>query len=166
MKYPIEATKQRFAFDSLKDLYEIELVQDIVETLIGSGLVAGTQALTTDMSSEDIGKASLIGMGFGFAGRPLGRSVGANIGRHLDTHNPKTGQAVSDNYNQARQFFNFVPGKKDMNNKQYETSTKGKGPAEGAMSYLGRQQGDLILQSAAGFVTPHLFAGSELEELI
>ena len=70
------------------------------------------------------------------------------------------------NTTKLRQFFNFVPGKKDMNNKQFETSTKGKGPAEGALSYLGRQQGDMLLQSAAGFVTPHLFAGSELEELI
>ena len=74
----------RAATDKLVAFYKTQLGQDVIETLTNAGVVAGGQAIFTDMSAEEIALASALGIGAASVGRPVGGRLGQTVGTALD----------------------------------------------------------------------------------
>lgn len=69
-------------------------VQDAVETIGTAGVLAGGQALFTDMTPEEILLSTLLGGGAAFAARPIAAKLGATVGRNIDKGSTKIGEKV------------------------------------------------------------------------
>ena len=80
----------RKALDRLKDLYSSTQGQDVLETLVNTGVITGAQALAGDMEPEELAMSAALGLGGGFAGRHYGGKVGTVVGRQLDKQIPET----------------------------------------------------------------------------
>ena len=69
-------------------------VQDAVETIGTAGVLAGGQALFTDMTPEEILLSTLLGGGAAFAARPIASKLGGAVGRNIDKGSTKIGEKV------------------------------------------------------------------------
>lgn len=69
-------------------------VQDAAETIGSAAVIAGGQALFTDMTPEEIAVATLLGGGLAFAARPVAANLGGAIGRQLDKRSIPIGEKV------------------------------------------------------------------------
>ena len=69
-------------------------VQDAVETIGAAGVLAGGQALFTDMTPEEILLSTLLGGGAAFAARPIASRLGAAVGRNIDKGSTEIGEKI------------------------------------------------------------------------
>ena len=70
------------------------LAQDAAETLGAAGVLAGGQALFTDMTPEQILLSTLLGGGAAFAARPIAAKLGGAVGKRLDKNSAKLGEKI------------------------------------------------------------------------
>jgi hypothetical protein len=70
------------------------LAQDAAETIGAAGVLAGGQALFTDMTPEQILLSTLLGGGAAFAARPIAANVGGALGRQVDKNSKRIGEKV------------------------------------------------------------------------
>lgn len=159
------------------------VVQDALETLIGSAVVAGGQAVFTDMSPEEIALSTLLGGAAAFGARPIAAGIGGGIGKRIDQQNPNILKNVD--FGLASQ----IPGTpasvmlaerarrettgktqeaaklgRDLMLSKYRQNFKGRGDMEGLLTAIGRYSGDNIAQAAVGLTVP-MFLGGEEEEV-
>ena len=157
-------------------------VQDAAETLGGAAVVAGGQALFTDMSPEEIALSTLLGGAAAFGARPIAAEVGGMIGRRVDKARPDalagiprevaavfpgSPAAVMD----AERLRRATTGReqqaisllRDLQLSKYRQNFKGKGDMEGLLTAIGRYSGDNLAQLAVGLTTPMLLAGAQGE---
>lgn len=152
------------------------LVQDAVETLGGAAIVAGGQAVFSDMSPEEIALSAVLGGAAAFGARPIAAGVGGGIGKMIDKTNPDLLKKV------PIELASMFPGSpaavmqaelarrlatggeqevmkllRDLQMSKYRQNFKGRGDMEGLMTAIGRYSGDNIAQLAVGLTTPFLF---------
>lgn len=144
----------RKALDKLKDLYSSSQGQDVLETLVNTGVITGTQALAGDMTPEELAMSAALGLGGGFAGRHYGGRVGTVAGRQLDKHFP---EAMSDGKEFLNKFYDQIGeeglGIRPGARMKFEASMDGRSPGEGIGNLVGRTYGDNVLQALIGLGT-------------
>jgi hypothetical protein len=167
-------------------------LQDVAETLVGSAVAAGGQALFTDMTPEEIALSTGLGAGAAFIARPLGARLGAKVGRKLDAKYPNaatefaeenadlvrmvagTPQSVRQFQNMARQVprdqrtaRGAAEALKNTALAKYNQNFRDRGGIEGIMTYLSRYYADNVAQGAVALSTPLLVnRGGEVDQLV
>lgn len=144
------------------------LVQDIVETAIATLGIAGTQALFTDMSPEEIAMSAGLGVGAAAVGRPVGDRLGRAIGGIADKRFPEFSKAYGQGIEDSMAGLKQVGGAAadEVMQAKIKHHMAGRGPIEGMGSIMGRQYGDNVAQAAIGLATPFIFGQSEEEEAV
>ena len=148
----------RAAGAKLKELYGTQLGQDTIETLAGGILVAGGQALFTEMTPEEIAIATVLGMGAATVGRPIGGRIGQAIGERLAKARPDFNE-----YAQLSLDTLTSRGPK-FSQEAFKTKLKPYAHLPAAAQYgnlYGRQNGDNILQGLVGLGAPLFMGGDE-----
>ena len=142
----------RKALDRLKELYSSTQGQDVLETLVNTGVITGTQALAGDMTPEELAMSAALGLSGGFAGRHYGGRVGTVVGRQLDKQFP---EAMSDGKEFLGKFYDQVGemGIRPGARMKFEASMDGRNSGEGVGHLIGRTYGDNILQALIGLGT-------------
>lgn len=144
----------RKATDKIVKLYSTSPVfQDIVETGINSGVIAAGQALTTDMSAEEIAASGAIGAAAAMGGRPIGGRVGQSIGGFIDRKSPSTSDFMIKAIEEVKEMPGVGPL---MKAKLGPYSDMGGAAQYGQL--LGRGYGDNIAQYGVGILMPGLMA--------
>lgn len=144
----------RKALDRLKELYGSSQGQDVIETLVNTGIITGTQALAGEMTPEELAMSAALGIGGGFAGRHYGGKVGTVIGRQLDKQFP---ESMASGKEFLGKFYDQIgdeglairPGAR----MKFEASMDGRNPGEGIGNLVGRTYGDNVLQALIGLGT-------------
>ena len=150
-------------------------LQDLSETLLGSGVTAGGQALFTDMTPEEIAVSTGLGAAAAIGIRPIGARAGFAGGRWIDKRVPDLGDIVErDPFINSmavgspgliRHLEKTLPpgGAKDtlvgMNKAKYnqnflKSDGSERGFAEGMSGFVGRQYSDNIAQGLVGIASP------------
>lgn len=156
------------------------LLQDAVETLGGAALVAGGQALFTDMSPEEIALSTLLSGAAAFGARPVAAGIGGRIGKTIDKANPNALENIPVELAavfpgspaavmQAERSRRLATGSekdvmkllRDLQMSKYKQNFKGRGDVEGLLTAIGRYSGDNIAQLAVGLTTPMLFSDEQ-----
>jgi len=160
--------------------------QDIVETLGAGGVLAGAQAITTDMSPAEIAVSTGLGMVAALAARPALAQGGFALGKKLDRRIPDAQDhlgmlAISSPRGRAiyKGVLEEVGGKsaaeKDIilklleakgNQNYVRADGTQRGAFEGLIGGFGRKYGDNLAQGAVAIGTPFLLgnSGSETDE--
>lgn len=148
----------RAAGAKLKELYGTQLGQDVIETLLGAGVVAGGQAIFTDMSPEEIAVSTGLGIGAAAVGRPLVGRAGQVIGTRLSNQMPELNK-------KSEKFLNLMR-KQPTELLQQVANAKlapyAHLPATAQVGQmLGRGYGDNIMQALVGLGAPLVMGGNE-----
>jgi len=85
----------RFANQIWNTYRDNPILQDISETLIGSGIAAGGQLIFTDMDPGEIATSTAIGAALSMGARPVGTSIGRRIGAGIDKAKPDALNGIS-----------------------------------------------------------------------
>ena len=141
----------RAATDKLVAFYKTQLGQDVIETLTNAGVVAGGQAIFTDMSAEEIALASALGIGAASIGRPVGGRLGQTVGTALDKRSPRV-KGISEN---GLKILNQLGGGSDVIKAKLAPFAD-QSPSAQLGQLLGRGYGDNIAQAAIGLAAPGL----------
>ncbi len=148
----------RAAGAKFKEMYGTQLGQDIVETLLGGTIAAGSQAMFTDMTPEEIAIATVLGMGAATVGRPLGGRIGQAVGTRLGNANPSFNE-----YAQVGLDAMTSKGPK-FSQEMFKTKLKPIAHLPPAGQYgqmIGRTDGDNIVQALVALGAPLVMGGSE-----
>ena len=146
----------RHATDKIVQLYSTSpLFQDLIETAINTGIIATGQAITTDMTPEEIAMSAGLGAGVAMVGRPVGGRVGQAIGSAIDRKSPATGKFFMD----AIESVQDMPGIGPMMKAKLGPYSDLGGTAQYGQ-LLGRGYGDNIAQYGVGFAMPFLLDSS------
>lgn len=153
-------------------------LQDLSETLIGSGLSAGYQALFTDMSPAEIALSTGAGAAGAIAMRPVLARAGYAAGRQIDKKLPNLGEGLNSdpifkymalgtpqNVNMYRAELAKNPNDPttrtmlELAEAKYNQNFVGpggveRGTAEGLAGFVGRQYGDNIAQLGVAVASP------------
>ena len=142
----------RKATDLLKKLYTGDTSQDISETLFNTGVITAAQALSGEMTPEELAVSAALGLGGGFAGRHYGGRVGNVVGRQLDQRYPQTMSKMNEDFGNVYKKlgeWGVRPGAE----MKWSSSNLGKSPGEGLSNFIGRTYGDNVLQGLIGLGT-------------
>ena len=149
----------RPALAKIVELYKTNPVfQDLIETAAGTALVAGGQAVMTDMTPEEIAIASTAAFGAGMIGRPVMGRAGQAIGGVLDRRYPGASAEFAGSLQE---------GKAMMPKLMQEMYDAKMGPYQhlgGFGQYgnmLGRAYGDNAAQVLVGLAAPGIFGDEE-----
>lgn len=153
----------RTAGQRLKEMFDYNTLegQDLIETLLHTGMAAGGQALFTDMTPEQIALASAAGFGAGMVGRkvgaPIGQRIGQTIGNNVQGANDVAAQALAA----ARQVAANIPGSagRVLDMKLNPVSHLDAAAQYGNM--IGRNRGDDLAQLAVALAAPGIFGGEK-----
>ena len=149
----------RKALERIGELYSTSRVfQDLLETGVYTGLGAAGQALTTDMTPEEIALSSAAMFGAGMGGRHLGGVIGQRAGAYIDKQFPEVGEDILQGIGMFR----------DKMPKSFRNAYDAKvGPIAhlgGAAQYgnmVGRGYGDNLAQLAVALAAPGVISLEE-----
>jgi len=167
-------------------------LQDAAETLVGSAVAAGGQALFTDMTPEEIALSTGLGAGAAFAARPLGARLGSKIGKKLDTKYPNAAKEFVDDNPLVAEWITGTPQNvrllqnvareiprdekvargaaealKNTALAKYNQNFRNRGGIEGLMTFISRYYADNIAQGAVALSTPLLMnSGGRGDQLV
>ncbi len=144
----------RAATDKLVAFYKTQLGQDVIETLTNAGVVAGGQAIFTDMSAEEIALASALGIGAASVGRPVGGRLGQTVGTALDKRSSRVKGVSEDGLKILHQIGKSM-GSEDIIKAKLAPFAN-QSPSAQLGQFLGRGYGDNIAQAAIGLAAPGL----------
>ena len=144
----------RAATDKLVAFYKTQLGQDVLETLTNAAVVAGGQAIFTDMSAEEIALASALGIGAASIGRPVGGRLGQTVGTALDKRSPRVKGISEDGLKILNQLGKSM-GSEDIVKAKLAPFAN-QSPSAQLGQFLGRGYGDNIAQAAIGLAAPGL----------
>ena len=146
----------RAAGARLKELYGTQLGQDVIETLVNASLIAGGQAIFTDMSPGEIAMSTGLGIGAAAVGRPLVGRAGQAIGNRLNSNaNARTIAEQTINLNN-------LPEGILRESMRVKLAPYAHLPATAQVGQLfGRGYGDNVMQAAIGLATPLFIKGEE-----
>ena len=148
----------RKALQRIGELYSTSPVfQDLIETAGMTGTVAIGQALTTDMTPQEIALSGAAGAGAAMIGRPIFGKVGETFGGVLDRNFPEAEKAFSETINDL-QNIKGIGGKLVRAKLNPYEKSGGMGKYFGLM---GRGMGDNIVQGAVGIAAPFLLPNNE-----
>ena len=137
----------RKAGQRIKEAYRSnEIAQDILETLVATGISTGVLALS-GLTPEELLVTSALTAGAGFVGRPIGGKIGAAAGRLLDKSAPDVAEQFNIGYGKYRDISKNVSLRPGMADQKYALNTKDRGPAEGTLNHLGKMYGDNLIQA-------------------
>ena len=160
-----------------------QYVQDVAETLIGSGISAGGQLLFTDMDANDVLASTAIGAGLALGARPLGARGGRFIGRQIDKsapglfdgikkYVPVTEEGISTMKrnlegapeNVRNSIIEMLEAKRNYHSIKPDGTNRG--VAETILSYYGNTRADNLAQYGFALASPFIFgnSGSEVDE--
>ena len=152
----------RFAFDKIVQLYKTSPVfQDLIETAIGTGVAAGSQALLTDMSPQEIALASGATFGAGMVGRPIAGRIGQALGGVVDRKAPQFGKEV------MADIYGMVDAMPGPIGQAYHAKLGPYAHMGGMAQYgnlLGRGIGDNLAQAIVALAAPGVFDGTRDKE--
>ena len=144
----------RAATDKLVAFYKTQLGQDVIETLTNAGVVAGGQAIFTDMSAEEIALASALGIGAASVGRPVGGRLGQTVGTALDKRSSRVKGVSEDGLKILHQLGKSM-GSEDIIKAKLAPFAN-QSPSAQLGQFIGRRYGDNIAQAAIGLAAPGL----------
>ena len=144
----------RPALDKIIQLYKTSPVfQDLIETAAGTALVAGGQAVMTDMTPEEIALASTAAFGAGMIGRPVMGRAGQALGGVVDRRAPEMGEALIQGMQQGTA---IMPGAMQEIFEAKMAPYKHLGGGAQYGNILGRAYGDNVAQALVGLAAPAL----------
>ena len=144
----------RKALDKIGELYfTSQVFQDLLET--GGYTAAGAigQAITTDMTPEEIALSGAAMFAGGMAGRPIGGAVGQRLGKYVDTNHPAVGEEILEGIDMVRN--NMTPTLRKL----YDAKIGPIAHLGGAQQYgniVGRGVGDNVAQLGIALAAPGL----------
>ena len=149
----------RPAVSKIVELYKTSpIFQDLIETAIGTGIIATGQAVGTDMTAEEIALASGAGFGAAMVGRPIMGRAGQAVGSVIDRRAPEYGEALMEGLNDA---VNMMPKPMAEAYRAKVGAYDDIGGAAQYMNILGRQYGDNAAQLLVGLAAPGILGGED-----
>ena len=146
----------RAAGTRLKEFYGTQLGQDVIETLGVAGLAAGSQAMFTDMTPQEIAIATALGIGAATVGRPIGGRIGQAVGNKLGNSHPSVNAFAKDMSNPE----GMPEMLKEIVATKYAPYAHLQ-PAAQVGQVIGRTYGDNIVQGLVGLGAPLIMNGNE-----
>ncbi len=87
----------RLALDRVIELYKTSpIFQDLLETIISTGVLTTGQAVMSDMTPEELALAAGATFGAGMIGRPIAGRAGQHLGKYVDNKYPAFGMLAEN----------------------------------------------------------------------
>lgn len=182
MTYVANVKLDNFLKQIINKLATNATAQDLLETSLWGLGSAGFQALTTDMTPQEIALSTAIGMGAAMATRPVAARAGRALGRMAPVELDDALMAYQKEAD-LEQLLNFpLPTKafidrieaEDMIPELVKKGLRAKHnadfkdyrPIEGMSGFFGRNIGDNLSQVGTGLIMAQILGGPEEDELL
>jgi len=148
----------RLALDRVIELYKTSpIFQDLLETIISTGVLTTGQAVMSDMTPEELALAAGATFGAGMIGRPIAGRAGQHLGKYVDNKYPAFGSLAEDVMTDL--VASTGPLKPAVEAKL--APYKHLGGAAQYFNLMGRGYGDNIAQLAVALAAPGVLGNKE-----